>query len=122
MKLSQLLISGLVLLFLDYIYLSMTKFFYNKIIKSIQGRPISINPVGIVITYFFIILGLNYLIIANNRPVIDAIILGMTVYGIYDGTNYAILDNWPIKAVYIDTLWGGILYGSTTYFTYKLQN
>ena len=122
MKLRQLIISTIVLLFFDYIYLSITNKFFNKIIKSIQGNPISIKPAGIVITYFFIIVGLNYLIIANNRPVRDAFILGLTVYGTYDGTNYAILDNWPIKAVLIDTIWGGILYGLTTYFTYKLQN
>ena len=107
MKLRQLIISTIVLLFFDYIYLSITNKFFNKIIKSIQGNPISIKPAGIVITYFFIIVGLNYLIIANNRPVRDAFILGLTVYGTYDGTNYAILDNWPIKAVLIDTIWGG---------------
>ena len=122
MKLSQIIISGLVLLFLDYIYLSTTSLYFNKIIKSIQGNSISMKPIGIVISYFFIILGLNYFIIANNLPIKDAFILGITTYGIYDGTNYAILNNLPLKAVFLDTIWGGILYGLTTYFTYKLQN
>lgn len=122
MKLSQIIISGLVLLFLDYIYLSTPSLYFNKVVKSIQGKPISIKPVGIFITYFFIIFSLNYFIIATNRSIKDAFILGLTTYGIYDGTNYAILDKWPLKAVFLDTIWGGILYGLTTYFTYKLQN
>ena len=48
----------------------------------------------------------------------DAFLLGIVIYGVYESTNYAILKNWNIKAVALDTLWGGILFALTTKVTY----
>ena len=42
---------------------------------------------------------------------------GISIYGTYDLTNYAILDKWNLKAVVMDTLWGGILFSLTRYLT-----
>jgi len=56
-----------------------------------------------------------YVILSQNKSVTEAFILGLCIYGIYETTNYAIFDNWNIKALILDTLWGGILYASTTY-------
>ena len=118
MNLKQILISGSVMLLLDFIYLSSLGNFFNKMIQSIQGTKIKFNIVGAIMCYILLIVGLNYFIIDKKRPLIDAFILGIIIYGVYEGTNYAIIEKWDPIAVIIDTLWGGILFTLTTKITY----
>ena len=42
--------------------------------------------------------------------------------GVYETTNYALFSNWSIVSVIIDTLWGGLLFASTTFIVNKLRN
>jgi uncharacterized membrane protein len=63
----------------------------------------------------FLILGLYYFIIKPNRSIKDAFLLGLVIYGVYEGTNYALFNNWSEYIVIIDTLWGGILFALTTF-------
>jgi uncharacterized membrane protein len=109
------------ILILDFMYLSLTKNFYNNLVKSIQGENIVINNLGLLLAYFFIIFSYYYFIIAKNGSVLDAFLLGLTTYGIYEATNYAIFKKWTFKAGLLDTLWGGILFGTTRYLTKKLN-
>ena len=39
-------------------------------------------------------------------------LLGATVYGVYELTNHATLDKWPIWMVVVDTLWGAALFAA----------
>jgi uncharacterized membrane protein len=87
-------------------------------IQSIQGTKIKFNIVGAIMCYILLIVGLNYFIIDKKRPIIDAFILGIIIYGVYETTNYAIIEKWDPIAVIIDTLWGGILFTLTTKITY----
>ena len=48
-----------------------------------------------------------------------AFLLGLVIYGVYEGTNYAIIDGWKPWAVALDTIWGGILFALTTWILYK---
>ena len=41
------------ILILDFMYLSLTKNFYNNLVKSIQGENIVINNLGLLLAYFF---------------------------------------------------------------------
>ena len=47
---------------------------------------------------------------AYAANVTDAFVLGATSYAIYDFTNYALFDNYPLNVGLMDTLWGGVLY------------
>ena len=51
---------------------------------------------------------------------IDAFILGIVIYGVYETTTYAILEKWSPLAVILDTFWGGLLFTLTTYISYKI--
>jgi len=37
-------------------------------------------------------------------------LFGACIYAVYEGTNYAIFQNWPLAMVLLDTLWGGVLF------------
>jgi uncharacterized membrane protein len=112
--------TGVVLLFLDSIYLYSASGFFQSMIQSIQcGKKMEIRIIGAVITYICLIALLNVFIFNSNRGVKDAFLLGICVYGVYETTNYAILDKWSKTSVIIDTLWGGILFSGTTYIMQK---
>jgi uncharacterized membrane protein len=38
-------------------------------------------------------------------------LLGLIIYGIYNGTNISTINKWGLKESLIDTLWGTILSG-----------
>lgn len=109
------LISAILLIIIDYIYLNIIKnYFFQQIIK-IQGTPVQINILGILLCYLFIIIGLNYFIIKPKKSIADAFLLGIIIYGVYETTNLALFTKWSFLTVLIDTLWGGCLFAITTY-------
>lgn len=109
------LLSAIILIVIDFIYLNVMKGYFDKQIKMVQGSPIKMNYLAAVLCYIFLIIGINYFIIKPRRSVSDAFLLGIIIYGVYETTNYALLKNWSIITVIIDTLWGGLLFASTIY-------
>jgi len=110
-----LLISAILFVIIDSVYLNFMKDYFQKQVIKVQGSPIKMNFLGAILCYIFLIVGLNYFIIKPKKSVQDAFLLGIVIYGVYETTNYTIFKNWSILSVIIDTLWGGILFGSTTY-------
>ena len=110
-----LLVSAIVFITIDFIYLNVIKDYFNNQIKIVQGSPIKINYLGAAMCYILLIVGINYFIIKPRKSVSDAFLLGIIIYGVYETTNYALLKNWSILTVLIDTLWGGLLFAATTY-------
>ena len=51
----------------------------------------------------------------------DAFILGVVIYGVYETTNYALFDKWSLKAVILDTIWGGSLFALTTMILQRIR-
>jgi uncharacterized membrane protein len=115
------LISAIVLVCIDFIYLNVMKGYFDNQIKMVQGSPIKINYLGVAICYILLIIGINYFIIKPRKSVNDAFLLGIIIYGVYETTNYALLKNWSILTVIIDTLWGGLLFAATTYIVNLLR-
>lgn len=116
-----LLISAIILISIDFVYLNVMKEYFEKQIQNVQSSPLKINYLGVAICYIFIITGLNYFIIKPRKSVSDAFLLGLVIYGVYETTNYALFKNWSILTVIIDTLWGGLLFASTTYIVNLLR-
>ena len=111
----KLLISAIIFVVLDSIYLNLIKDYFLKQINLVQGSPIKIDFLAILLCYIFLIFGINYFIIQPNRSIQDAFILGIIIYGVYETTNKALLTKWSWLTVIMDTLWGGILFALTTY-------
>ena len=116
------LVSAIVLVSIDFIYLNVMKGYFEKQIQSIQGSPPKMNYLGAALCYIFLIVGINYFIIKPKKSVTDAFLLGIVIYGVYETTSYALLKDWSILTVIIDTLWGGLLFASTTYTINILRN
>tara|TARA_Y100000816_G_C26046114_1_gene548201 strand:- start:232 stop:609 length:378 start_codon:yes stop_codon:yes gene_type:complete len=119
----EFLISGVIMLLMDMIYLSsFGKKLFSPLIKSIQGSDLKVNIYYALACYLIMIFGLNYFIISKNKSISDAFILGILVYGVFDTTSGAIFKKWTFKAAITDTIWGGLLFASVTYLTKKISN
>jgi uncharacterized membrane protein len=72
-----------------------------------------------IIVYVCIALGIIFFVLPKVRTGLwDALlwgaIFGGIMYGIYDFTNHAMVDKWPLQIVIIDILWGAFLCGTTS--------
>jgi len=115
------LISAIIFITTDFIYLNVIKDYFLNQIKLVQGSEPKVNYLGVALCYIFLIAGINYFIIKPRKSVNDAFLLGIVIYGVYETTNYALLKNWSIITVIIDTLWGGLLFAFTTYIVNMLR-
>ena len=106
---------SIIVTLIDYIYLKfIIKGIFKEMVKNIQVRPLEINPLGVLIAYIFIVIAIEKFIIIPKADLGTAFLLGLAIYGIYEGTNLAVFNQWSLKVVVIDTIWGGILFYLTT--------
>ena len=77
----------------------------KSMILSIQGSELTLRWLPALVVYF----ALAYLaqLPTNN---LEAFLLGLCVYAVYDFTNYATLKNYSFNFAIIDSLWGGVLF------------
>ncbi len=116
------LISAILFVVIDYIYLNLIKNYFANQIKIVQGSTMQINPLGVMLCYIFLIFGINYFIIKPKKSAYEAFLLGLLIYGVFETTNYALFSKWSILTVIIDTLWGGILFALVTFIINKIRN
>uniref|UniRef100_A0A6C0LL09 DUF2177 family protein n=1 Tax=viral metagenome TaxID=1070528 RepID=A0A6C0LL09_9ZZZZ len=114
------LLAAVLLVVLDSVYLNLVKQYYNYQIKSVQGSDMKINLSAAILCYVFLVFGINYFIIREKKSVLDAFLLGLTIYAVYELTSMALLKKWSWLTVIMDTTWGGILFGLTTYLVYLI--
>ena len=115
------LVSAIVFVFIDSIYLNLISNYFSNQIKAVQGSPIKLNFLATLLCYIFLIFGINYFIIKPKRSIQDAFLLGLIIYGVFETTNMALFSKWSWFTVFIDTLWGGILFAITSYLFYKIK-
>lgn len=115
------LISAILFVVIDFIYLNLIKKYFENQVKRVQGSELQVNFLGVILCYIFLIFGLNYFIIKSKKSPYDAFLLGILIYGVFETTNYALFKNWSILTVILDTLWGGTLFALVTFIIDKLR-
>jgi uncharacterized membrane protein len=97
-------------LLLDTLYFSMMYRYMNKTIEKLQRKPMMIRYSSALVCYLAMTVLFVYFIVLQKRTIREAFFLGFLVYLIYETTNFAILKDWPLTLVWIDSIWGGILF------------
>jgi uncharacterized membrane protein len=115
------LITAILLVVIDFIYLNIIRSYFENQVKIVQGTPLKVNFLGLILCYIFLIFGLNYFIIKSKRSAYDAFLLGILIYGVFETTNYALFNKWSIFTVILDTLWGGTLFAIVTFIINNLR-
>ena len=109
------------MLALDSLYLSnIGGPLFAKMVNKIQKEDMKLNVFGAIGSYILLILVLYKFIILEKKPPSDAFLLGLCIYGIFDLTNIAIFKNYQLIPALVDTVWGGVLFYTVTWITYKL--
>jgi uncharacterized membrane protein len=111
-----------IFLVLDVAFLSFQRNTFETQIYAIQKEKIQLNIPSAIVCYVFLLVGLYYFILKDRKSPLEAMLLGLVIYAVYETTTYALLKNWKLQTVMIDTLWGGTLFYLTTYFTYLFSN
>lgn len=118
-----LLIVAAVVLVLDLVWLGLLmKGFYAAEVGALaRRRGTSLAPrwTEALLVYMLIPLG----VVLFVRPAMGSAaspaaafawgaLFGLVLYGVYDLTNRAILDHWPLRLALVDIAWGCFLNGS----------
>jgi uncharacterized membrane protein len=108
------------ILLLDFIYFYFVQESMMKMILVIQKNPVKVNLIYFILCYLFLTSALYYFIIREKKSPIDAFLLGLSIYAIYELTNASLFTNWKLWVVIVDSLWGGVLFSLVTYIYYYL--
>ena len=100
----------------DSLYFSIFGSYFLNILKRVQKTNIIINYYGLVLCYIILAISIYYFGFLKKISEFDMFLLGFFIYSVYELVNYTTFNNWTIKMVIIDSLWGGILY----YIVYKI--
>ena len=111
----KILVTSILFIAIDFVYLKSLKPMTEKMIYNIQGSKMIFDYGGAIFAYICIIALFNYFIVYKNGTIFEAFLLGLLTYGIFEGTNRAIFSKWTVQFMTIDTLWGGILFATVLY-------
>ena len=126
MNIKLFILSTILFLAIDSIYLLSIKNITSKMMLKIQKSELVVKTFYAFLSYLLTIFALNYFIIQNDKlsnknKYINAFILGSIIYGVYETTNMALFNDWDEKLLIIDTLWGGIIFFIITYISTKIN-
>jgi len=121
MNIKEIVLTSVIFLLLDACYITLTKSAWDIQIASVQRVSMQIRPIGAIVCYILLILGLYYFILRTRRTPLDAFLLGLLIYGVFESTNYAIFKKWDWKIAIMDTLWGGAVFALTTVAIYTIM-
>ena len=109
---------------LDSVYLGTTKDSWNRLLVKVQGSEMKVRPVSTLLVYVSMLFGLTVFVLKDfkrgdsiKQAAVRAGLLGFVIFSVYELTNYAIIKNWEISYVFMDSIWGTILFSMTTALT-----
>jgi uncharacterized membrane protein len=114
-RLVELFVLSVIVLVLDLGFLISMRGYFNTQIRKIQGTDMKMDYVAAALCYMVIIGCLFRFIIQTDANILEAALLGWSVYLIYELTNKGLFTNWSWTTVMIDGIWGGILFSASTY-------
>jgi uncharacterized membrane protein len=119
-NIKKVVLSIVLLICLDFIFLNLFADNFKQQVLNVQHSPMRLKLLPSIVCYIVLVFGINYFILQRDSKVLDAILLGIVINTVYETTNMAIFDKWDVKLVIVDSLWGGILFGSTTFIINNL--
>jgi len=118
------IIIGLLLAFDIPMLTLVNKQMYQDNLKNINKGDIEFNfkqILSAVLCYLIMGGGIYYFSVQENST-LNALILGLVVYGVYNTTNFATLNEFSIKVAVLDTLWGSTLFSLVAFIVITFFN
>lgn len=117
------LVSGLVMLPIDAVWLTLTaEPIYRTHLGHLLREGFALGPaIAFYLLYLVGILVLAQLPAADWKGAMwRGAVFGLCAYGTYDLTNQATLRDWPTIVTVIDLVWGAVLTASVAALGYRL--
>jgi uncharacterized membrane protein len=123
---------ALVFLAIDLTWLGvlMAKFYKAELGPLARRAGEAMAPIwwAAILVYVLIPLGVVLFVlprIAPDSPAFAALgwgfVYGVILYGVYDLTNYSLIDRWPWRLTLVDLAWGGFICAVTSYVAARLD-
>ena len=115
---------------LTWLGVVMTKFYKAELGLLARRSGEAMAPVwwAAVLVYVLIPLGIVLFVLPRVGPASPAVsalgwgfIYGIILYGVYDLTNYSLLDRWPWRMTLVDIAWGGFICAVVSYIALLLE-
>jgi uncharacterized membrane protein len=112
------IIGVVTLLLLDIIWVStfMNTQYQNMVPKIQCGVGMTPNLTYAAMSYFLMVIGLVVFVLPNinkDNLLMDSLLygglFGVVLYGVYDLTAAAVINDWDMKLGLIDIIWGGFV-------------
>ena len=118
------------------VILWLNKDMYSNMFNKINGNTIGNTTnmiIGGIIAYILLALAIYYFIVMpsietskeNNfdyyNIILKGCIMGLVIYGVYDGTNLATINNFGLKEAISDMIWGTFLSGLISVLAVKIS-
>jgi uncharacterized membrane protein len=100
-----LLKTAAVIFLVDLFWLFTGGIYARKMTENIQGQPLQMRYGSVILVYIL----LAYMLL-QTKSAKEAFLYGCAIYGVYDFTNHALLNQYDWKFAIADTLWGGVLF------------
>lgn len=120
------------------VFFAVDMLWLGLIAKNFYGRHLAnfladqVNWIAAIIFYLLFIVGIFLFVILPaveqqswSYALIYGALFGFFTYITYDLTNLATLNNWPLKVVFVDVIWGMVLtatVGVSGYFITQWMN
>lgn len=112
--LNQIKVFGVVLVVL--LAIDIPWIFFNPSYKTLSEKINGSNSVSTMnkilyasVVYILLAVGIQYFCV-NQNSYLNAVVLGLVVYGVYNFTNLSFIANYDVKTGSIDTVWGMALF------------
>ena len=106
----NLLKTAITLLFVDMFFLLTGGIFFKHMVERIQARAMEPRYIAAIPVY----LAMAYLLL-QTKSYTEAGLYGLSVYTVYEMTNYAIFRDYDLKIALMDMVWGSVLFMFTRY-------
>ena len=117
------------MLIVDYIWITINKTNYVRAFSKVQcGQPVNVRIIYAAVVYLFMYMGFIMFILpivksTRKHNQIEKLVFysasfGAIVYGVFNFTNMALLQNYGIWIGIMDTVWGAVLYSITSCLLY----
>jgi uncharacterized membrane protein len=101
----------------DLAYVMTSRPFYDKVVVSIQGKPFVNKPFGMLVAALtYLLMGVGWLVLVApvaedgmnklTDVVMRAALVGLLMYGVFNGTLYVFFEKWTASTAIRDMAWG----------------
>jgi uncharacterized membrane protein len=96
---------------------------FQQMVPEIQGSPLTLKIFPVFLLYLIMSIALYYFVIMpkksnlsklDSQDYISALILGLSIFAVFDLTNLAIFENYSPFITVLDISWGSALFAITT--------